>query len=85
MSRRTAALEDEAEVEELGGAARRREVHHHVARLEVAVNEAGAVRGVDGVGEALQDPTHALGRLRALLLDELPKVDAADELDREYG
>jgi hypothetical protein len=72
---------DEAEVDDLDPALGRDE---HVRRLEVAVQQAGAVQRVDAGGELAERVAQdGLGGRGAARADELEPADAGDELHRQ--
>jgi hypothetical protein len=58
-------------------------VHEHVPRLDVAVDQAAPVRGIESVGHLARELERALGRERALLLEQGAQVAALDEAVRE--
>src|SRR5262249_58790444 len=66
----------QSEVEDLHLLVRR---HHHVRRLEIAVDDALAMRGVDGHGDLTADPIASLG-IDRLAHDVLAQIDSRDEL-----
>src|SRR5205814_6651210 len=67
---------DLAEVDELDRAAL---ADQHVARLEIAVDDAGAVRGFEAGGDLLQDVLRVLDRHEAALRDHLGERARSEE------
>jgi hypothetical protein len=73
----------DAEVEQLGQKAPRALDHHHVRRLEVAVDDAALVRGLHDLGHALEERHELVERQRAALAQPVIERDALHHLHRD--
>jgi hypothetical protein len=73
----------EPEVEELGQQAAAALHHHHVGGLQIAVHDPAFVRGLHGIGDALEERHELLERHRPVLLDPRGQRDALDQLHRD--
>src|SRR5206468_7907754 len=59
--------------------------YEHVGGLHVAVDETGAVRGVEGVGHLLGDADDVGDGEPAALVDQVPQRRAVDQLHDDVG
>ncbi len=59
--------------------------HQHVGGLHVAVDETGAVGGLEGVGHLLADADHLGDREAAALVDEMTQRGPVDQLHHDVG
>ena len=71
----------EAEVDQDRGAP----LHDHVGRLDVAVQDADGVDGLDGLGEAVGEPQEVVAGERALLLHVVVQREAGDVAGGDVG